>query len=165
MCCTVPIGPGLCFISFPGGGGSLSGHPLSALKPVSKSCFHLSLCPGWGTGPAPLLDQSCQKAARPLLDPILMAVATLNLSPSKPQTTRGNRAWWAHKMSDETTLLVPGSGSHRAPTRGYLTSEGMFLKMNLKVSQQILHSKEKKRPLFCAKNCGHAGSASSGPSH
>lgn len=37
--------------------------------------------------------------------------------------------------------------------------------MNLKVSQQILHSKGKKKndPFFCAKNCGHAGSASSGP--
>lgn len=57
-------------------------------------------------------------------------------------------------MSDETTLLVPGSGSHKAPTRGggYLTSEGMFLKMNLKVSQQILHSKEKKKtPFFVPK--------------
>lgn len=123
--------------------------PSSNCSEASKSCFHLGLCPGWGTGPAPLLDQSCQKAAWPLLDPILVAVAPLSLSPSKPQeeTELGGLTRCLMRrlcLSQVQALTEP-------PTREYLTSEGMFLKMNLKVSQQILHSKEKKDPFFVPK--------------
>lgn len=55
-------------------------------------------------------------------------------------------------MSDKTTLLVQGSGSHRAPhLPGVSYLRGNVSKMNLNVSQQILYSKEKKKkdPFFC----------------
>ncbi|KAF7472564.1 Hypothetical predicted protein [Marmota monax] len=56
------------------------------------SCLYLGPCPGWGL--APHLDQSCQQAARPLQDSILMAVALLGPYPvPSPHFPRGNRAW------------------------------------------------------------------------
>lgn len=71
-------------------------------------------------------------------------------------------------MSDETTLLVPGSGSHKAPTRGggvsYLRGNVSKNELKSKPTNSALQRK-KKDPFFCAKNCGHAGSASSGPSY
>jgi hypothetical protein len=50
-------------------------------------------------------------------------------------------------MLDETTLLVTGSGSHGAPPISPWGGGGVYYlignvsKMNLKVNQQILHSK------------------------
>lgn len=61
-------------------------------------------------------------------------------------------------MLDETTLLVTGSGSHRAPPPSPPLGGAYYLignvsKMNLKVSRQILHSKGKKKktPFFVPK--------------
>lgn len=54
-------------------------------------------------------------------------------------------------MSDETTLLVPGSGSHKAPTRGRGVSylRGNVSKNELKSKPTSCTPKKKKKdPLF-----------------
>ena len=160
VCCTVPVGPGPLFPSLPPRGLCQAPQP-GPLKTVSVcSCLHLGSCPGRGL--APCLDQSCRWAARPLHNPVLMAVAFF-LGPhpdlqSPTPTGSGAGARWDDSASQVQALRAP-------PPASYLTGN-VFLKMNLPTSQQILHSK-KTRPwifFFCAKNCGHAGSASSGPS-
>lgn len=123
-------------------------HPqLSPLKTVSMcSCLHLSPSSGWGL--APQLDQSCHVAARPLHDPILMAVALFLGPHPRPQSLfpeRKQHGAGAH----ETTLCVPASGSHRAPPPGVLPHREWVLKVILQIGQQTLHSKKQKTLIFC----------------
>ena len=51
-------------------------------------------------------------------------------------------------MSDETTLLVPGSGSHRAPHKGVSYLRGNVSKNELKSKPTNPTLQRKKRPLF-----------------
>lgn len=74
-----------------------------------------------------------------------MAVAPLSLSPSKPQeeTELGGRK----RCQRRRLCLSQGQALTEPSPQGVSYLRGNVSKMNLKVSQQILHSKEK-RPLF-----------------
>lgn len=161
VCCTVPVGPGPLFPSLPPRGLHQAPQP-GPLKTVSVcSCLHLGSCPG--RGPAPCLDQSCRLAARPLHNPVLMAVAFF-LGPQSPGPDPNRKVV---PVPDETTLC-PRFRLSQSPTPGVLPHRECVFK-NEFANKPTNPTLQKNKTLFfffflCAKNCGHAGSASSGPS-
>lgn len=138
--CQLGLGPSF----YPFLPGASVKHPqLSPLKTVSMcSCLHLGPCPGWGL--APQLDQSCHVAARPLHDPILMAVALFLGPHPHPQPLFPKRKQSTVPVPTRR-LCVPASGSHRAPPPGVLPHREWVLKVNLHTGQETLHSKKKKK--------------------
>lgn len=162
VCCMVPVGPGpLCFHPF------LPKAPVRPLHPTlpSEDSEHLLLppprpLPRVGRGPSSRPKLLCGGSASPRPSCWLYALGPHPqppaLFPKRKQKTM---------PADSAAVCVPGLGCHRAPPPGVLPHRQCVLKMNLKTSQQTLHSKKpKKTVIFCAKNCGHAISASSGSS-
>lgn len=141
--CQLGLGP--CFHPFPPG-ASVRHPQAGALKTVSMcSCLHLGSWPRVGTGPLPRpkLPSGSSASPRPRPDG---CSTLLGPTPPPPVPDPRQETAWCRCRQDETTLC-PRFRLYTEPPpppRG-LAAQGMFLKMNLRTSQQILHSK-KPRP-------------------
>lgn len=99
-------------------------------------------------------------AARPLHNPILLA--TCSSWPAPPFPVPVFQKDTDMVLAESATQHIPGSGSHRVPPAGVLPHRECVFKN--KFENKPIYLAPSKKTLFFPPNCGHAGSAFSGPS-